>query len=573
MKKRIFRSMCILVIVAILFSSILVVAALFPHFNSQMYQEIKTEAAYLAAGLNEADNKLTFLHASEIRHQSTRITLIAGDGTVLFDNKAQAANMDNHLLRPEITEALENGSAQSVRRSQTLGNQTFYYAVKLNDGTVIRLATTTGNFLTAVVSVLPYLLPIVLVVFFLALFLAQKMTRRIVDPINALDLESPLKNQVYEELLPLLSRIKAQNKQIELHMEELRAKQEDFLAITSHMSEGLITLDPKGNVLTVNPSALRLLSASKSFHEGQNILTLNRNLTLKQAAQTALKGEHFDGLLTTKNRTCRLFASPVYERDEIIKGAIIFVLDVTEQQKAEQIRREFSANVSHELKTPLTSISGYAELLENGLVKPEDIPTFAERIHCEAHRLINLVESIIKLSGLEEKKIQVEWKKVDLLELVQSIAQRLKPQAREKNIEIAVAGEGAIIWAVKQMIDELITNLCENAIKYNKPQGRVEINIYRDHRKTVLCVADTGIGIPLEHQERIFERFYRVDKSHSKQTEGTGLGLSIVKHIAEYHQAEINLESSENQGTKITVAFSDVDGIQETEFGLRDSHK
>lgn len=554
MKRRIFRSMYTIALAAIFLSSALVMGALYPHFDSQMKKEIQIEAAYLSAGLNRVADKIAFLRTSQIQNSSTRITLIAKDGTVLFDNMAEPSKMDNHLSRPEVVEALADGSAQSVHRSRTLGNQTFYYAVSLENGTVLRLASTTGNYLSALISILPFMIPIMALVFILALVLARRMTDKIITPINTLDLEKPSKGSVYEELLPLISRIKAQNKQIKQQMDELKAKQEDFAAITSHMSEGLIVLDSKANILTVNPSAIQLLSAGTIPYEGRHILTLSRNLTFHRAAEAALDGDHFDDILEIKNRTCQLFASPVYE-NEAVKGAILLVMDISEQRKAEKMRREFSANVSHELKTPLTSISGYAELIKNGMVKTEDIPSFAERIHTEASRMIALVNDIMKLSGLDEKNVQPVHEEVDLLVLAQTIVSRLQPQAKEKNISFEVSGESIRIYGEKQMLDELIANLCENALKYNKPGGKVQVQLARQNETAVLTVSDTGIGIPQEHQSRVFERFYRVDKSHSKQTGGTGLGLSIVKHIAEYHQAKIKLQSQENQGTEITVIF------------------
>ncbi len=552
MRRRIFRNMCTLALAAILLSSTLVLVVLYPLFNSQMQKEMQIEAAYITAGLNQAVNKNAFLKTTEIQNSTIRITLVAKDGIVLFDNMAPAEKMDNHLSRPEIAEAFATGTAQSVRLSATLDSQTFYYAVRLDDGTVVRLANTTGSVFSAFIGILPLIILIAITVFGLALPLAKKMTNKIITPINTLNLENPADNSVYEELLPLLYRIRTQNQQIKHQMDVLQAQQEDFAALTSHMSEGLILLDTKANVLTVNQSAIYLLGAEKISYRGKNILTLSRNLILHRAAETALSGRHCVDLLLIKNRTCQLFASPVYE-NTTVKGAILLILDVTEQQKAEKIRREFSANVSHELKTPLTSISGYAELIKNNMAKAEDISTFAERIYLEADRLVALVDDIIQLSGLDEKNIQLPPEKINLLELTNLIALRLLPQAKEKNVSINVAGDSIHIFAVKQMMDELISNLCENAIKYNKPNGKVKIDISQQNETAVLTVSDTGVGIPREHQDRVFERFYRVDKSHSKQTGGTGLGLSIVKHIAEYHKAAIKLESTENNGTKITV--------------------
>lgn len=554
MKRRIFRNMCALVLAAILLSSALILAVLYPLFHSHMQKEIRSKAAYLTAGLNQSVNKREFLRAEEIRNNTTRITWVAKNGTVLFDNMAQAGSMDNHLSRPEIAEAFRNGSAQSVRLSATLGSQTFYYAVLLDDGTVVRLANTTGSIFSVLISILPLIILSAAALFGLALPLAKKMTDRIITPINTLSLENPSDGFVYDELLPLLSRIKKQNRQITQQMDELRTKQENFSIITSHMSEGLIVLDAKANILTVNRSAVHLLGAEKASYEGKNILNLSRNLTLHRAAETAIEGFHSDDVLVIKSRICQLYASPVYNNKKV-KGAILLVLDITEQHKAEKIRREFSANVSHELKTPLTSISGYAELLKNGMVKAGDIPTFAERIYQEASRLIALVEDIMKLSGLDEEKEQLPKEQVDLLELTNLVASRIIPQAKEKNIRLNVVGSSVTVLAVKQMLDELISNLFENAVKYNKPNGKVEAHISKQNEAAVLSVSDTGIGIPKQYQKRVFERFYRVDKSHSKQTGGTGLGLSIVKHIAEYHNAEIKVESTEHVGTIITVIF------------------
>lgn len=554
MKRRIFLSMCALALTSVLLSSTLVVAVLYPLFQSQMQQELQSKMQYITTALNQIVVKDQYLRTNEILNNRTRISLIAQDGTVLFDNRAQADDMDNHLSRPEIAAAFQDGFGQSVRLSSTLGSQTFYYAALLNDGTVIRLADTTASVFYTFAGILPLMIAFAAVVFILAMYLAKKMTARIITPINKIDLENPAAYSGYEELSPLLHRIKKQNQQINRQMAELRARQEDFAAITSHMSEGLIVLDDKENILTVNPSAIHLLKAAKASYEGRHLLSLSRNLTLLRAAEAALAGRHCNEELNFRNKICQLFASPVYD-NKAVKGAILLVLDITEQHKAEKIRREFSANVSHELKTPLTSISGYAELLKDGMVKTKDIPEFAERIHSEATRLITLVEAVIKLSGLDEGKEHLPLEEIDLLELSGLIAARLQPQAADNNIHITIQGESVKILAVKQMLDELIFNLCENAIKYNKPDGKVQIRIFRDNGKSCLSVTDTGIGISQEHQDRVFERFYRVDKSHSKQTGGTGLGLSIVKHIAEYHNAEIKLVSTKNLGTEIAVIF------------------
>ncbi|MDD4592135.1 MAG: ATP-binding protein [Parabacteroides sp.] len=468
--------------------------------------------------------------------------------------------MENHSDRPEFAEAIRIGRGEAVRMSDTVGCQTYYLAVRLDDGTVLRLSSTTDSILSALISSIPLILAITAAVLFFALLLARFQTKRIVFPINTLDLENPMENQIYDELSPLLSRIYQQRNHIEKQVIELQQKQEQFVAITGGMEEGLVVLDERGHILSVNQSALRLLGLEKTDQIGKHILNLNRSLQIQKVVEKALRGDLAEEVFESEHYIYQLRGNPVFEDGKII-GAVLLILDMTETIKAEKIRQEFSANVSHELKTPLTTISGFAELLKNGIVNQEDISSFSEKIYEEARHLVILVEDIIQLSQLDEKKVSHSKEYVDLLNMSKAVKKRIYPVAQLKGVSISVEGKSKIIFAVPQLIEELIYNLCDNAIKYNKEKGIVFIKVGEAEEMATLSVSDTGIGIPKEHQGRVFERFYRVDKSHFKDTGGTGLGLSIVKHIASYHGGEISLESEIGKGTSITVSFSKNGGI------------
>ncbi|MFO7295945.1 MAG: ATP-binding protein, partial [Clostridia bacterium] len=528
MKRRIFLSMCLLAILTVLLSSMLTFVVMYRQIFDIMQREIEKEASYIAASLETTEDPRLFLHS--VSTKAHRITLIADDGTVLFDSIEKAENMENHKGRPEVSAALKSGIGKSVRLSRTLGKQTFYCAVLLKNGMVLRVANVMDSVYSAILSFVPYILCIIAVTFALALLIANRETKKIVEPINALNLQNPMSNDVYDELSPLLIRIAQQNKQIENQMHTLKEKHEEFNAITENMSEGLILLNEKADILSVNKSAIRIFGGhDSSNYLHRNILTLSRNLTLRAAVKKALEGDHCEEILEMGDRHYQLTTNPVWVNGRV-KGAVVLILDITEKRAAEQIRREFSANVSHELKTPLTSILGYAEIIKNGMVKIEDIPGFAERIYNEANHLIALIDDIIRLSRLDEDNIDIPRKRVNLLELSKRVCARLEPQAREKSVIVSVSGQNGFVFGVEEILEQMIYNLCDNAIKYNKENGRVDVNISQSAKEVVLTVSDTGIGIPKEHQNRVFERFYRVDKSRSNRTSGTGLGLSIVKH-------------------------------------------
>jgi two-component system phosphate regulon sensor histidine kinase PhoR len=553
MKRRIFASMGVLAFVTILISSVLISAVMYRQFSHGLRQEVRSLAIYVATGLDIGGED--YLSAVQGVSKTSRITLIAPDGMVLFDSDAEAKAMENHLDRPEVATALRQGYGEASRLSATLGNQTFYYAVKLDDGSILRIANTVDRIYAAVLSFMPHMLVIAIVTLILATLIANWQTQRIVTPINALDLENPMSNEVYDEISPLLTRIAKQNLQIEKQMAELVKKREEFTAITENMREGLVILDAKAVVLSINKSAKRLFGVKNDTRlQQRHVLALNRSLALQTAVEQAIKGTPCEQTLALRGRQYQVMASPVWI-DNTVRGVVLLILDVTEKLAAEEQRKEFSANVSHELKTPLTSISGYAEIMKDGLVKQEDIPRFAGRIYTEANHLIDLVENIIRLSGLDESKVELANEDVDLLSISQAVCSKLAPLAVQKGITMQITGESATISGAKQILESMIYNLCENAIKYNVENGRVDISVLPSNKGIVLTVADTGIGITPEQKERVFERFYRAEKSHSKATGGAGLGLSIVKRGAMYHNAKIELESQPDRGTIIRLCF------------------
>ncbi len=552
MKRRIFISMCILAAVTVALSSLLTFVVMHHRIYNLEKEDVKEAALYIASGLSMVEDPYSYLQ--NISVGSNRITLVAEDGSVLYDSVEKAENMDNHLDRPEISAAMKNGFGESVRLSATLHKQTFYYAVLLNNGMVVRVASTVDSVFRIIAGFIPYAILIIIITFILALLVAGRETAKIIQPINKLDLHNPESNEIYDELSPLLSRIAEQNTQIENQMRQLREKQEEFTAISQNMREGLIVLNEKAEILSINNSTLHIFGAQGQNYLNKNILVLSRDLALSTAVKSALEGKPSVETLTIGNHQYQLIANTVWV-DGHIKGAVALILDVTERYAAEQMRREFTANVSHELKTPLTSISGYAEIIKNGLVKTEDIPLFAQRIHTEASHLIDLIEDIMRLSCLDENNVDMSREPVDLMEVSKDVCQRLESLAKDKNVTVSVSGENAIVLGSRQILEQMIYNLCDNAIKYNRNNGSVNVIISRLENGVELTVSDTGIGIPKEHQNRIFERFYRVDKSHSSKIRGTGLGLSIVKHGAIYHDAKIQLESEAGKGTTIRLVF------------------
>ena len=555
MERKIYRNMCGLAFLTIILTSVITLWTSYDLLTTQVQERLRTEAAIVAKSLDSSSQRENLIKSFGLGSSSSRVTLVSPDGQVLYDNHADAKTMENHSDRIEIAQAMKSGTGQAVRFSQTFGEKTFYYAVRLVNGCVVRLSATTSTVYAIFIKLLPYLFLMGAAVFILCALLAYRLTRKIVEPIYSINFEEPQDDLEYDELAPLLLKIAEQNRLIKVQMEALTAEQDTIRTIIDNMHEGLILLDRNNKILAVNKSALRLLEAFPKSYHGKNLWVLTRNLTLGTRVEEALEGKHSDGVFQMNQKDYYYFASPVDGKDQI-DGVVLFLLEVTEDQVAERLRQEFSANVSHELKTPLTSIFGYAEMIESGMAKDMDIKSFAGKIKAEASRMVSLINDIIKLSQLDEAKGDKPFKPVNLLLVARDVAKQLQQQALKHQITISVEGQEAVIEAEETMLQELIYNLLENSIKYNKPGGKVFIEVSQaDGDKVKLTVRDTGIGIPAEQQDRVFERFYRVDKSHSKKIGGTGLGLAIVKHVAQYHNGSLSLESRENEGTTVTVVF------------------
>ena len=544
MTSKIFRS-TVLVAVIVLFCSLgIVMGVLYSHFTDVQIQQLKAELSLAVTGTEQYGK--AFLE--NVESDRFRITWIDTDGTVLFDTQADQSTMENHANREEIREAFLIGTGSAVRISSTLTAQTFYEAQKLRDGTVLRISTKQESAWALMIGMLWPVILIAAMATVISALLARRMAKKIVEPLNQLDLEQPLKNDVYEEISPLLHRIHRQRRQIHQQLEQLQRKADEFRQITSHMQEGLVLLDGTGNVLSINPSAERLFETGEESI-GKNFLPIDRTSAMRNAVNDALdKGSGY-ARLSKNGRDFQVDINRILSDGAVI-GAVILAFDITERLQAEQMRKEFSANVSHELKTPLQGIIGSAELLESGLAKPEDAPRFIGHIRKEASRLVNLIDDIIRLSQLDEGA-PLPMEEVDLLALATDVAGILEASAASKQVSLSVSGQGFSVLGVRRMLHEVIYNLCDNAIKYNVPGGTVNIHV-ADKK---LTVRDTGIGIPKEHQARVFERFYRVDKSHSKASGGTGLGLSIVKHAVQQHNATLHLKSEPGKGTAITIQF------------------
>ena len=553
MTKRIFRSCFLSALLVLIASFALIMGVLYSYFSDQYQAELKNEAVFISSAV-ELSGMDYCARVNDGSRTDTRITWIAADGTVLYDNKAEADTMENHAGREEVREALENGEGVSKRYSNTLSRQTIYYAMRLSDGTVLRISGSQMSVWALMGGMLqPILLMLVLAVA-LSGWLAHRAARRVVQPLSEIDLENPLENNdVYDELAPFLTRISRQNRQIQQQMRLLEERQSELNTITEQMDEGLLILDHHAKVLSINRRAAEIFSVTGDC-VGRHIFAVNRSAEVMPVLEHALEGQEAETQLEIGGKTYQFLATPVRVENQP-KGVVLLILDITQRHQAEQLRREFSANVSHELKTPLTSISGYAELMQNGMVRQEDMVPFAGKIYQEANRLITLIEDIIQLSRLDESGDSFRFEPVDLLEVAKAVTKRLEPQAKSRQITMTVTGGDVQILGVPQILDEMCYNLCENAVKYNHPGGTVDVSVTRQDGHAVLQVKDNGIGIPKEHQSRVFERFYRVDKSHSKATGGTGLGLSIVKHGAMLHKAELSLESEPGVGTTITVTF------------------
>ena len=548
MTKRIFRA-TLLVGVAVLIASLtLVMGALYSYFGRVQESQLRDELSLAVVGVEQ--NGTDYL--KQLRSDQYRITWLCADGAVLYDTQADAESMENHAQRQEVQQALATGEGESSRYSDTLLQKTVYYAKRLPDGTVLRLSAirvTTG------VLVLNMLQPILLVLaaaLILSGVLASRLARRITEPLNRLDLEHPLENDTYEELAPLLRRMEHQRRQIDRQMDELRRRSEEFEQITGSMNEGLVLLDEAGVILSINPAARRLLDAAENC-VGQDLLTVDRDVALSDALRQAAEQGHSEFRGQRNGREYQFDVTRIQSEGRMA-GTVLLVFDVTERAFAERNRREFTANVSHELKTPLQGIIGSAELLENGLVKQEDVPRFIGHIRSEAQRLVTLIGDIIRLSQLDEGE-PMPAEPVELLALAREAAESLQSAAAARNVTIAVEGEPVALTGVRRLLYEIVFNLCDNAIKYNTDGGRVQVTVTKENETAAVTVRDTGIGIPPDQQDRVFERFYRVDKSHSKVSGGTGLGLSIVKHAVQYHHGAIHLQSEVGKGTEIRVTF------------------
>ena len=550
MTKRIFRAILTVALTVLLASLVLIVGVLHGYFQDRVLDELSSRTAYIALGVEHEGVE----YLEDGFPNDCRVTWVGADGAVLWDNREDSTRMENHADRPEVHEALLLGKGHAARYSDTLAQKTLYYALRLSDGSVLRVSDTQYSVWMLVLQALQPVALVMVLAFCLALWLAGRLARQLVEPINAMDLNDPGEEIGYEELAPLVGKLRSQKRQISRQMEDLRRSREEFAAITENMSEGLLIIDRETRVLSYNAAALRLLDALTPVEEN-SVLALNREPGFRRCVEEALAGRRREELLEREDTCCRVLANPV-EQDGAVTGAVLIVLDVTEKERREALRREFTANVSHELKTPLTAILGTAEILENGMVKPEDIPHFAGNIRREAQRLIGLVNDIIKLSRLDEGDTAAPWEMVDLHAMAEEVLRQLAPAAEKQRVTITVEGSVGPVRGVPQIIEEIIYNLCDNAIAYNKPGGSVRVTLTSTPEGERVTVADTGIGIPPELRERVFERFYRVDKSHSGG--GTGLGLSIVKHGAAYLGACIELDSELGKGSIFTLTFPPV---------------
>ena len=549
MTRRIFKSICLAALAVLIGAVVVIMGALYNYFSDLQRRQLVmqtnlTSQAVTAEGVGFLD---------KMADMDTRVTLIGPDGSVLYDSHSDSQTMENHLAREEIVEALETGSGFSARYSDTMAEQFIYCAQRLPDGSVLRLAMTQYTTVSLVMDMAEPILIIVILAVILALWLASRLSRSIVRPLNELDLDNPMANRGYEELTPLLRRIDSQQRQLKGQKEELKRKQREFDAVTNSMDEGLVLMNDRGVVLTMNPAAARIIGLSRPF-VGINIHAVTEKSVLDAVVDKALAGQRAEADFSMLGGEYQAEANPV-KTSGGVSGIVLLLLDVTEKRRAETQRREFTANVSHELKTPLHAISGHAELMQSGLVRPEDMTDFAGTIYTEAQRLIRLVEDILKLSRLDEGAASDKRETLDLYSLVCQTLDEMRHYTARNSVELNITGGSAMMVGIPSQIRMMVGNLFTNACKYNKPGGRVDVTVSKAYRAVVLTVADTGIGIAEEHQERIFERFYRVDKSHSKAVGGTGLGLSIVKHAAMIHNAKIELESTPGEGTTIRVIF------------------
>lgn len=549
MTKKIFKSTVLVSASVLILGIAFVLGILYQYFGKQLDTELAREASYLAYGVEQQGEE----YLQQLKNTDSRITYIGEDGTVIYDNEADAAEMENHKDREEFQEALATGAGEAQRMSSTLSEKTVYYAKRLSDNSVLRVSSTQYSAFALVLQLIQPVLCIIFVMLILAGVFASKIAGKIVEPINELDLEKPDENEVYEEVAPLLGKINRQNRQIRTQLEEARRNQEEFSIITENMQEGLLVIDSYTMILSGNSSAWKIFQVDKPG-TGRSVYSLDRNEDFRKVIETVLEGKHGSALLHLDNEFVQLIANPV-NRDGKTVGAVLLLMNETEKVQRENLRREFSANVSHELKTPLTSISGFAEIIQDGFVKEEDVKKFAGRIYKEAQRLIQLVEDTIRISQLDEGENPYEWENIDLYTVAKDVCGNLNEAAKKKNVHLYIEGERLICRTVRPILEEILYNLCDNGIKYNKDNGVVSILIKDLGNEVQLSVEDNGIGIPREDRKRVFERFYRVDKSHSKEIGGTGLGLSIVKHGVTFLGGTLNLVSEVDKGTEITVTL------------------
>ena len=548
MTKKIFQSILLVAGCVLLASLLIIMGFLYDYFGGVEENQLRDELSLAAAAVEDGGTD----YLSRLTADRCRLTWIAADGSVLYDTKTNAESLENHASRAEVSQALATGTGESTRYSSTLMEKTMYYAQRLDDGTVLRISISRATVGMIAVGMIQPLLIVLIVALILSGLLARRLSRRIVDPLNSLDLEHPLDNDAYEELSPLLKRIHRQHVEIQMQLRELREKTDEFTQITGSMREGLVLLDEHGSILSISAAAQALFGADAQC-VGRDFLTIERSHEISAAIQAAAADGHSEVRAERAGRVYQFDISRITSDGKFL-GTVILAFDITEQEFAERNRREFTANVSHELKTPLQGIIGSAELIENGMVKPDDLPRFVGHIHAEAARLVTLIDDIIRLSQLDEGDA-MPTEPVDLLAVSQEAAENLHDAAAARNVTVSVTGQPAVLPGVRRLIYEIVYNLCDNAIKYNRDGGRVDVTVAADAGGSSITVADTGIGIAPEHQARVFERFYRVDKSHSKASGGTGLGLSIVKHAVQYHHGRIELESTPGTGTTIRVVF------------------
>ena len=548
MTKKIFQSILLVAGAVLLASLLIIMGFLYDYFGGVEENQLRDELSLAAAAVEDGGTD----YLSQLTADRYRLTWIATDGSVLYDTRTDAESLENHASRAEVSQALTTGTGESTRYSSTLMEKTMYYAQRLADGTVLRISISRATVGMIAVGMIQPLLIVLIVALILSGLLARRLSRRIVDPLNSLDLEHPLDNDAYEELSPLLKRIHRQHVEIQTQLRELHERTDEFTQVTGSMREGLVLLDEHGDILSINAAAQALFGADAQC-VGRDFLTIERSHEISAAIQAAVADGHSEVRAERAGRVYQFDISRITSDGKFL-GTVILAFDITEQECAERNRREFTANVSHELKTPLQGIIGSAELIENGMVKPDDLPRFVGHIHAEAARLVTLIDDIIRLSQLDEGDA-MPTEPVDLLAVSQEAAENLQDAAAARGVTVGVTGQPAVIPGVRRLIYEIVYNLCDNAIKYNRDGGRVDVTVAADADGSSITVADTGIGIAPEHQGRVFERFYRVDKSHSKASGGTGLGLSIVKHAVQYHHGRIELESTPGTGTTVRAVF------------------